>query len=37
LLQLNESDIIRRSTSVVILSTIVPARALPLLRQAVDT
>jgi DNA-binding Lrp family transcriptional regulator len=37
LLQLNESDIIRRSTSVVILSTIVPSRALPLLRQAVDT
>ncbi len=36
LLQLNESGIIRRSTSVVILSTIVPARALPLLRQAVD-
>ena len=36
LLKLNESDIIRRSTSVVILSTIVAARALPLLRAARD-
>ena len=34
LLKLNESDIIRRSTSVVILSTVVAARALPLLRAA---
>jgi DNA-binding Lrp family transcriptional regulator len=35
LLQLNESDIIRRSTSVVILSTIVGSRALPLVRAGV--
>jgi DNA-binding Lrp family transcriptional regulator len=31
LLRLNESDAIRRSTSVVILSTVVPARTIPLL------
>ena len=31
LIQLNETDAIRRSTSVVILSTVVPARVMPLL------
>ncbi|MCU1655862.1 MAG: Transcriptional regulator, AsnC family [Pseudonocardiales bacterium] len=34
LLELNRSDAIRRSTSVVVLSVIVPARTLPLLLQA---
>jgi DNA-binding Lrp family transcriptional regulator len=33
LIQLNESEAIRRSTSVVILSTVVPARAMPLLAE----
>ena len=33
LLRLNESEAIRRSTSVVILSTVVPARVLPLLES----
>lgn len=34
LIQLNESEAIRRSTSVVILSTVVPARVTPLLQAA---
>ena len=34
LIQLNESEAIRRSTSVVILSTVVPARVTPLLHAA---
>jgi DNA-binding Lrp family transcriptional regulator len=33
LIQLNESEAIRRSTSVVILSTVVPARVMPLLAE----
>lgn len=33
LIQLNESEPIRRSTSVVILSTVVPARVMPLLAE----
>jgi DNA-binding Lrp family transcriptional regulator len=36
LIHLNESDAIRRSTSVVILSTVVTPRVLPLLEQAAD-
>jgi DNA-binding Lrp family transcriptional regulator len=36
LLRLNESDAIRRSTSVVILSTVVRPRVIPLLVSAVD-
>jgi DNA-binding Lrp family transcriptional regulator len=36
LLKLNESDAIRRSTSVVILSTVVPARVMPLLAAKHD-
>jgi DNA-binding Lrp family transcriptional regulator len=36
LIQLNETDAIRRSTSVVILSTVVPARVIPLLAARED-